>query len=470
MLQASASHFSETSLADLCKSALAKASACKEPILTCFAFPLGSVDPFLWAEEASKNPDIFRFFWARPEVDISMAAGEEVVRLKAEGTERFAQMAGEVDDVFSRSLSGGVPTGGPFALGGFSFFDAPEPGLWDNFPPGLMVIPAWMVIRQKGKTTGMVSTLVHQADTPQKLETHLTALMNQVKTKTKRESPPPSSRPVFTPIDEGDGKPHWFAMMDKALNEIQSGRLEKITLAHSLDLSTPGGPPFAPILSTLQKTFPNCYTFLVAPGGGGVFLGASPERLAKFSEEGVELAALASSAPRGPTPEADKLLGEKLLNSEKERMEHQFVVETIVKNVAEIGEVVFSATPQVAKFSNVQHLFTPISLKPHKPLPLLSLLERLHPTPAVGGLPREPALKKIRELENFERGWYAAPVGWINAAGEGEFAVALRSGLFQGQKARLFAGNGIVAESEPEQEFRETQLKFQALLAGFARE
>ena len=199
------------------------------------------------------------------------------------------------------------------------------------------------------------------------------------------------------------------------------------------------------------------------------FVGATPERLV-FAQDGqVHTMALAGSAPRGASEQEDRQLGMELLSSEKNQREHAIVV-NMVRNALEnlCSHVQVADTSRLLKLQNIQHLQTSITgelLPGHN---ILEALHDLHPTPAVGGFPREAALAEIRENEQLDRGWFAGPIGWIDKDGHGEFAVALRSGLIDGKKATLFAGCGIVADSDPDNEYTESCLKLRVMLRGIS--
>ena len=174
--------------------------------------------------------------------------------------------------------------------------------------------------------------------------------------------------------------------------------------------------------------------------------------------------ALAGSIRRGQTLAEDEDLGDRLLNSPKERQEHQFVIQAIADHLdASVSDLVVEETG-LLKLSNIQHIFTPISGRKKGNAHILDFVEALHPTPAVGGLPSGPGLEYISRSEPVSRGWYAAPVGWFDTVGGGEFVVALRSAVTDGSRTRLYAGAGIVAESDPAREWQETELKFRPMM------
>ena len=216
----------------------------------------------------------------------------------------------------------------------------------------------------------------------------------------------------------------------------------------------------------LAGEYPTCTVFAVAQQDA-CFLGATPERLAQAHHGTVSTMALAGSIARGATPEEDRLLGERLRTSPKERAEHAIVVRALRVALAASPDVCSSVTaelePCLAQLPNVQHLLTPIHAQLAPGKTLLDLVARLHPSPAVAGFPRAAALEVIRQREGFDRGWYGGPLGWLSAAGDGEFVVAIRSGLLRGREAWLYAGCGIVADSDPAAEYAESELKLRPM-------
>lgn len=265
---------------------------------------------------------------------------------------------------------------------------------------------------------------------------------------------------TFQTTEVGD----YRAAVAGGLAAIAEGAVNKIVLARALDMRAQG--PLHPLhlLNGLREKFPDCYSFSVANGRGHSFIGASPERLVRVSKGVLETEALAGSTRRGQSASEDAALGAALLASEKDRREHQHVLDSIRRRLEPLGLVLnFPATPVLRKFANVQHLQTPVSATLPSGVGLLAALAPLHPTPAVGGTPREAAVALIGELEGFPRGLYAGAIGWVNARGGGEFLVGIRSALIEGDTARVYAGAGIVAGSDVQREYAETELKFRAM-------
>ena len=250
------------------------------------------------------------------------------------------------------------------------------------------------------------------------------------------------------------------------LSQVRSQQIHKVVLSDVADVVMPAPVDVVRSLQALRQQHPHCTVFSVGNGQGQSFIGASPERLLRITKRKLMTEALAGTTSRNAEAKLDRELGRALLESQKERYEHQVVVEFILAQLRSLGITAHgSKTPQLLRLSNIQHLHTPItaSLENSQASPL-EILSKLHPTPAVAGVPRQQACSLIQEYESFDRGLYTAPIGWIDTEGDSEFIVGIRSALIDGCKARLYAGAGIVSASEPERELAEIRLKLQALL------
>jgi menaquinone-specific isochorismate synthase len=255
------------------------------------------------------------------------------------------------------------------------------------------------------------------------------------------------------------------AAVAQAVAMIAEGQFEKIVIARCREVTAAAALHPLKVLNALRQRFPDCYAFSFANGRGQSFIGASPERLLRVEQGTLLTEALAGSAPRGLSASEDAALGGALLADEKELREHRHVIASIDRRLAPLGlQLMHAARPGLKRLANVQHLHTPVSAALPAGVRLLDVLARLHPTPAVGGSPRAAACAHIRELEGFSRGLYCGPVGWLDHRGGGEFLVGIRSALIDGARVRAYAGGGIVAGSDPDREFAETELKFKALL------
>ncbi len=251
----------------------------------------------------------------------------------------------------------------------------------------------------------------------------------------------------------------------EAVRRIRGGHLRKVVLARTIEVSADHTLDPRLLAHRLRAVDPDAYTF-AAPTNEGVLVGASPELL--VSRRGLEVRSnpLAGSAPRSGDPEEDRANADALVSSAKDREEHAIVVEAVAETLRPFCvELTWDPEPVLRETPNVWHLSTRFSGVLKEPAAsALELVAELHPTPAVAGTPRVAALETIAELEPFDRGRYAGPVGWVDADGDGEWAIALRCAELRGDRATLYAGAGIVAGSDPAKELDETERKFRAFL------
>jgi menaquinone-specific isochorismate synthase len=364
-----------------------------------------------------------------------------------------------------------APFGGPHFFTAFAFQDEVESG--EPFPAARVFVPRWQVARAGDRTTAVANLLVHPDAPLERLvekvwRAHMKFRGFEYGGERSSESPA-LNRNIAGKVEH----PHRSSPSDErgycdavrtALERIDAGKFNKIVLARTRTIHADA--PLHPLkmLNGLRQRFPDCYAFSIANGSGQSFIGATPERLARASRGVLETEALAGSAPRGVSATQDAVLGGALLRSEKDRREQKLVLDSICRRLTPLGlELEFSTEPTLRKLANVQHLQTSVRATLPESVRLLDVMARLHPTPAVGGSPREAAVASLRELEGFPRGLYAGALGWLNSRGGGEFFVGLRSALVDGARAQLFAGAGIVAGSSPEKELAETELKFRAI-------
>jgi menaquinone-specific isochorismate synthase len=400
-----------------------------------------------------------RLAWS--DATTTIAGGGGAATLVADGTNRVEAVRSGATRLFDGlSTPETLPRGArPRLFGGFAFHEndvEPAPGeTWNGYPGALFVLPAiqlsvtadgtWLTAAATGENAHDDAT--RRLD---RWERRLDTLPELA-----RSEPPGITVENPTPSREG-----WREQVTDAVEKVRAGDLRKVVLAQALDVELAGRADVPGALTRLSETYPGCHRFLFEPQGGGIFFGATPERLVTLRGRTVLTEALAGSTGRGETASEDEWLAARLRKSEKDVHEHELVVEAIRDQLAPVAEKVTTGNRTVRRLATVQHLRTPIRAQLASDEHVLSLVEALHPTPAVGGLPPDAALRTIRETENFDRGWYASPVGWLDGNGDGTFAVAIRSALARGRSATLFAGAGIVADSDPEEEWDELQLKY----------
>jgi salicylate biosynthesis isochorismate synthase/menaquinone-specific isochorismate synthase len=257
---------------------------------------------------------------------------------------------------------------------------------------------------------------------------------------------------------------HYEGAVARAVELIGRGDVQKVVLAREVRVHAGVPIDSAAVFGALREVFPSCFTYCVGTPEGA-FVGASPELLVRRDGARAQTVALAGTTRRSADPSVDDHLGEQLLHSTKNRDEQGIVTSRIERTLDPVSLWVAAAEePVLVKVQNVQHLATPIRAQLRDPVPAVELAGLLHPTPAVGGEPRDRAVKLIPELEGLDRGWYAGPVGWTDLAEDGEFCVALRGGLLRDRTAHLYAGCGIVRDSDPAAELAETEIKLQTML------
>ncbi|MFQ3614929.1 MAG: isochorismate synthase, partial [Cyanobacteriota bacterium] len=362
-------------------------------------------------------------------------------------------------------------------------------------PAALLVLPEWQIWQEQGSRSSVVAPVSKGSRTVARLnlevrpESDLAVLGTRIHhffAHMSRLSQHPLPRwELQTPLQVEVKREELLARIDKALQAIRAGSLEKVVLAEAVDLPLATPPPIPTVLAYLEQRYADCSVFAFAEGIGSreawaldtaagqgqpfssperVFLGASPERLLSVWQGQIQIDALAGSIARGETVSQDQALAQQLLQSPKDRQEHQLVVQSVGEALRQVGlKPHIPSQPRLLQLANIQHLQTLIQAEMPPDLHLFDLLARLHPTAAVGGYPKQAAVNWIEAAEPFDRSGYAAPLGWVDLQGNGEFVVAIRSALIRGDRVRLYAGAGIVADSCPEQEVAEIQLKLQSL-------
>jgi menaquinone-specific isochorismate synthase len=403
-----------------------------------------------------------QFTWV--DGDTLVAGGGAAATITADGPGRFDAVREQAADVFERiEAPATLPESArPRLYGGVSFTDshtAATSDTWAGFPGASFVLPA-VQFTVTPETTWLTSTALGPSATATAAG-RLERWERRIRALPKLEA---TGQPGIVELRYTPQRDHWREQVGAALERIHENTLEKVVLAQSLraTLERPAVP--GDLLERLGESYPDCYRFLFAPAGGGTFFGATPERLVSRHGQTVETEALAGSIGRGDTDEEDENLAERLRTSEKNAHEHELVVESIRRQLSDVATDIRTGERAVRRLATVQHLVTPIRAELEGSPHVLELLEALHPTPAVGGLPPEAARRTIRETETFDRGWYAAPVGWFDGEGDGTFAVGIRSGLARDRDVTMFAGAGIVADSDPDREWDELQLKYGPVL------
>lgn len=421
------------------------------------------VDPLSVLHTLAK-PDQLSFYFENKSKREAIAAIDAVSKLESEGKTRFYSAQDFINSCLANITAIGNidhPFAGPHFFCNFSFFNE---NIQTNypFPAATVFLPRWQVACKTGRCVLIANFIV----TPDlNLEMTFQELCQTIQIIRLAEVNIVSDNHTQKFIKEDvDSIDKFKQAVLSALKLIHSNYLHKIVLAHALDVNSEAAFSITSSLNNLRSLHPDCYVFSINNGKGQNFIGASPERLISLDAQQLTTDALAGSAPRGKTATEDADLANLLASNEKERREHQVVIDFINQGLYQLGIVPTQLPPQIKQLSNIQHLWTPIHGKVPANVHPLEIVAQLHPTPAVAGDSRDTACVAIRRYESFERGLYAAPLGWVDHQGNSEFIVGIRSALIDGDRARLYAGAGIVAGSDPDKELAEIQLKLQALL------
>jgi menaquinone-specific isochorismate synthase len=341
---------------------------------------------------------------------------------------------------------GGGP--GPLVAGSFTFAAA-APGSW-------LVVPS-VVLRSTGEEAWITVTGTGDPTGGSEDGSAVLRALSDPADRHRRAGPGGAPGPAQSKSDD-----EWMGAVASARTSIRQGELLKVVLARDVLVEQAEPLSHRAVARRLAERYPQCWTFVA-----GGMVGASPELLVRREGPTLQSLTLAGSAPRGGDADSDRALGAALLRSHKDRWEHELAVRFVRETLSRCcSELWVDPEPFLLRLANVQHLATNVHGLLAEPLPAVELAGRLHPGAAVCGTPTRAALAVIGRLEGMDRGHYAAPVGWMDASGEGEWAIALRCAEVSGTRARLFAGAGIVAESDPASELEETRLKLRPVLSA----
>lgn len=400
------------------------------------------IDPLDFVR-ASHDGDSPAVYFGRPGGVEVGAVGSSWEADAVSGQDRFRRLAGQVPDLRKATLVLGYS----FESGG------PTTDEWTHFGATRLILPGAAVVKD-GTSTKLIVTAQDSAD-------EVLELLRGLR------------RPAFLPrrhasdrtIESVPAPGIWMEAVEDAVAAIQAGAFEKVVLARSVIVTSDVASDPFDLAVRLRDGYPGCFTY-AWQAGDDAFVGASPELLASVRDDLVISEPLAGTTARGEGEDHDRMLGEQLMSSAKNRLEHRVVIEDIANRLRPLTlDLSVPTTPMLRRMANVQHLSTRIQGNIRPGVGILDVVEAMHPTPAVGGSPTDEAVSMINKMEKIDRGWYSGGVGWIDSQGNGDIAVALRCALLRGPTARLFAGAGIVAGSDPQSELEETRLKFGPMLS-----
>lgn len=472
----------EADLAQLLEEAQQAARAAGRPVWAAYVTPAAAGDPIAVFASAHDAP---RFFWATPGRTLTLAATGASHTIAPSGPEPLKDVRDALNAtpliVHSRLP---LPHGaGPLFVGASAFRPGPVDGRWSpwaGFPNALFTLPEFTYAKS-GTEGWLTQTVAVAPGDDLRLVAERAALARRrvlaaLYSSASHLAPPAAraSQARRLPFAENAAQlAAWRESVRSVAAAARAGRVEKAVLARCVRVPMPAPLDVARLVAALLESHPQSFVFSVSAGAGHRerhFIGATPERLLAVTERRVLSAALAGTTRRGADAAEDGALARELFASTKERHEHELVRRWLLERLGPAcSRLDAPDCPGVLRFPNVQHLFTPVEGVLRAPTHILDLVARVHPTPAVGGTPLDEALRLIAAHEPVDRGWYAGPVGWVNPAGEGEFAVGIRSAILDASGATLFAGCGIVADSDPARELEESRLKLNVMLEALER-
>jgi len=412
--------------------------------------PISNLDPLNWVCQQNNSAKIY---WSERDHDFEMAGVGFADVVSGDVAEPYEAVFAKM-----RSVLNGENTGLRY-YGGFRFDqNRPADSIWKDFGSYRFLIPQLEIVRE-GNNTKLAFNI--------KFDPRSNSFDNLIEEAISKIEYQPAYKfenhvEVKSRLDIPDKK-NWLQNIENAMARFHESELKKIVLARRAMFNFSRTIDATHIMARMKILSPNAFHFYFQPAKDVAFIGATPELLYRRKGNKIFSEAVAGTRPRGKNDDTDEKIGNELLNSPKDIHEHALVCQWIEQALMRLCDSYESdERVQIFKSSQVQHLY-------RRYRGVLSecddsgIISMLHPTPAVAGTPPENSLRGIRELERFDRGWYAGPVGWIGSD-SAEFAVGIRSGLVVQNKLYLFSGAGVVPDSDPKQEWQELEHKISHIL------
>ncbi len=428
-------------------------------------FPLQGDKISEFIDSIDRNSDSF-IYYSKPFSDAEYLAAGKIYQI-----ENSVQNLSTIDEVISNFrenvTAGEIVEGLPIFFGYVKFPSTSKEKVWSDFNEVVWFIPQFLIFKRENKIHCAQNFFSSSAD-DDSTTNHIAEAQNFFQKIMKQ----PSERKTSATIDRisEDDFSIWKKKVEEAISEIKENKLQKIVLARKVEYRISGKIIWSEIFEKLNSGYSDCMNFLIK-SGQNYFFGSSPELLGKFEKDLFRTEALAGSINRGSDEYEDSDLALLLSASKKNKKEHDIVIDHLRDNLQKhLLSIEIDETPLIKRLKNIQHLQTKISGRLKEPAKYFQLLESIFPTPAICGIPTKQSLDELKQLEGFDRGLYSGIVGCFNLSGDAEFFVAIRSALVSENKLTAFAGCGIVEESNPDEEFKETELKLQPIISLFNNE
>jgi menaquinone-specific isochorismate synthase len=405
------------------------------------------------------------FYFSRPEEDLNFLAFDEILSLKISGSNKFYSLGDKISAVSENRITNFDKISSikfPVFVGGTKFYSGKNADEWKDFADNDWFIPRFLLFK-KDKDYWFIFNILANKNYP--TEDQVNSLLESIdKLNNKEIYLPENIDGIKITIVEGE-RQKWNNLISDALSKIDGSLFKKVVISRRIIADIKNSPLFNDVVQKLQKNYKNCTTFLYR-SGNSVLFGATPEQLLKLKENELEFDALAGSGKRGDTEEEDNEIALHLLKDKKNIEEHNHVIKfikdassTYVKNFRQFDTV-------IKKYSNIQHIYTPIKAELNSYEQIYKLVDEIFPSPAICGYPKGKSLKYIVENEKFDRGLFSGIIGFISP-GEMDLVIAIRSALLKGNNLYIYAGCGIVKDSNPISEFEETEIKMKPILSLF---
>ncbi|WJY27815.1 MULTISPECIES: isochorismate synthase [Sporosarcina] len=424
----------------------------------------GGISPLSFFEAGSSIGYAERFFWENASKTLTLVGIGHALTLTADAEhDRFGKIEAEWKQYCTKLIKEEKDMD-PILAGGFSFTaeQGSRSSEWGDFPRAFFSVPVFQLKIENGRTAVAINLITDSPESSGKFD-ELRQQRDRLIHEAQMRDSLHFTKPSVLSMQEL-GKDSYLDTVTAVTGKIAAGEADKVVIARSLALQFDEPADHTAVLQSITNEQRDSYLFGIERGSQ-LFFGATPERLVEIKDGRAYSACVAGSSRRGTTAEEDRKLGEALLADKKNREEHHYVVEMITRVFDSLcASRTSAAGPKLMKVRDIQHLYTPVEGTLVVESSIFQFIKALHPTPALGGVPTATAMDIIRHEEKLDRGFYAAPVGWTDASGNGEFAVAIRSALLEQDKAWLYAGGGIVADSKADEEYEETWVKFRPML------
>lgn len=424
---------------------------------------VGRISPLSFYQAGSSLYKDEHFYWQNAKQTLTLVGIGHAQVLQSNATESRFDEISNMWDALCDGLIKEDKDMSPILFGGFSFDPLnKKDSEWRAFPAAYFVVPSFQLVIKNGKTMVSINLITSSENAHsefEKLREELDHLLHLAQVSEFE----PFVKPTVLSVDERK-KEQYLEAVKNVTNRINEGAAEKVVIARSVKMNFDKAVSNVSALHHISSEQQESYHFGLQKANH-LFFGASPERLIEVKNGHAYSACVAGSIERGKSAELDRKLGQELLDDQKNRDEHQYVVDMISTVFHKYcNNIKMPKAPKLMKIRDIQHLFTPVEGEMGQDVDIFKLVKALHPTPALGGAPTDLSLEIIREVEDMDRGYYAAPIGWTDSEGDGEFVVAIRSALLHDNSAYLFAGGGIVADSDATTEYEETWVKFRPIL------